>query len=89
MKKPKETVLFTLTSQGDQVEGPADLAFYDVVKTDNYFDVRYYGGCKVASFKSLEDAKEYILSRSEYVLDKRDIRSKREIYKLAVALKRL
>lgn len=80
MKKSKEEILYTMTLQGEQVEGPANLAFYDVIKDGDFYSVRSYGVCAVATTKTLEEAIEYIISKSQYVLDKRDIREKRKIF---------
>lgn len=80
MKKSKETILYTLTLQGEQVEGPANLAFYDVIKDGDFYSIRSYGVCAVATTKTLGEAIEYIKSKSQYVLDKRDIREKRKIF---------
>lgn len=80
MKKPKETVLFTLTLQGKQIEGPADPSFYDVVKDGKIYSIRSYGVCKVATAETLEEAIEYIRRKSEYVIDPRDVLVKRREY---------
>lgn len=80
MKKCREEILYTVTLQGEEIEGPADLAFYDIIKDGVFYSVRSYGVCAVATTKTLEEAIEYIRSKSQYVLDKRAIREKRKIF---------
>ena len=67
-KKEKVEIVYTLSLRGEELNGPSDLPFYDVVKEPKEYAVRYYGACKVHSSKTKEDAIEYIYDKAGYMI---------------------